>query len=170
MPPKKITRGTGGYLVADSGNNRLVLLANDLEAIESDFPLNKPPLVAISFQNSDDNYYVSYIDTNSLSKFSADADVRGQRPIDITKAFVEALLNKDRATMDPLTFNPKIVNGIFMDVDAWVDFFEDNDIKSYNTYSNDGFISGVEILFNNTTNRFFVNLIKYKNTWYIKSF
>ncbi len=132
--------------------------------------LQGSPQVSIFLTSAKDKFFVSYQNNQELNKISTDSDVKTETPEKIVENFVNALLSKDKNKMYKYVKNKNIVDDIYKDIDIWVKFFNDNSIKQYHTYSKDSLLSGVEILFNNTNNRFIVSLIKFNKTWFIKEF
>ena len=165
--PKKIFRTRRGYLIAD--NSKFIIIKIDLSGTYFEYKLNSSPKALISLNKANDNYYVAYENKNILEKLTVDSDAIGFKPEEIAQKYISAILKKDETIIKNLSSRPKLSNNVIKNINKWVDFLEKYEVKDYNLVFKDKEFSGVEVLFNKTTNRLQISLVNYYDQWYVQS-
>ena len=168
--PTRITASNNGLIVADSGNNR-VLLATTFGAVLDELQLAGAPAVAINTQGSTDVFYVVSAGQSGTMKHESMLDPSDSSPQAIVQRFVDAIIAGDRRTVADLSSDDGLVELIYADPQSLTQLIDLlSSMSSVNVEAIDSVFAGVTIAFAGESETLPITLIRFNDTWRVRRF
>jgi hypothetical protein len=115
----------GSLMVTDKANSKVLVFQNST-SLEYDITTDKPPKIVIS--RDDLSLLVAYEGTAGIATLTRELDPPGSQPVDIARAFVEALIANDQDTVKALVgYNPTTIDFIYSDqarLDKAIEYYQ----------------------------------------------